>query len=477
MDPPVGMCSPVKSNNIPGFLIKLWALVSNPDTDELICWSPSGNSFQVFNTDQFTKELLPRYFKHNKMASFVRQLNKYGFRKVAHIEQQGLVKPQQDASEFQHPYFQRDQEQLLERINSRVVSTPTVKSKDGATKLWTDVQLLKQKQESMNAELLSMKQGNQALCQEVDSLKQKYTQQQKAVNKVIQFLMPLVQSKQGKGLKRKRPPGVDDSTSAPSAPKHSPPPTPAYSSSSLCAQDAVNSSGATVWDIPEHTPTSPLTSPGNSRNEKSLPSGPQIPVKEGPLSPPQSPCVEEVNAGLLSSMDSSASLTDLIDSILRDSDSTLVPSTGCTPTSPLPSTPEKCLDTTSLNKDELCDHPNDMDCSLDDLKTMLTSHSLDMDTLLDLFSPSVTMPDMSLPDQDSSLASILSPQESPRPTEVENGSPDPGKQPVKYTTPPMDTGSKLLTLSKLAEDSCVEEPIVSLLMGNELLKAKDLTMS
>uniref|UniRef100_A0A2I3BRL6 Heat shock factor 1 n=1 Tax=Mus musculus TaxID=10090 RepID=A0A2I3BRL6_MOUSE len=62
-------------SNVPAFLTKLWTLVSDPDTDALICWSPSGNSFHVFDQGQFAKEVLPKYFKHNNMASFVRQLN------------------------------------------------------------------------------------------------------------------------------------------------------------------------------------------------------------------------------------------------------------------------------------------------------------------------------------------------------------------------------------------------------------------
>lgn len=117
-------------SNVSAFLTKLWTLVEDPETDPLICWSPSGNSFHVFDQGQFAKEVLPKYFKHNNMASFVRQLNMYGFRKVVHIEQGGLVKPEKDDTEFQHPYFIRGQEHLLENIKRKVTSVSSIKNED-----------------------------------------------------------------------------------------------------------------------------------------------------------------------------------------------------------------------------------------------------------------------------------------------------------------------------------------------------------
>ena len=34
-----------------------------------------GNSFLVLDEQHFAKEILPKFFKHNNMASFIRQLN------------------------------------------------------------------------------------------------------------------------------------------------------------------------------------------------------------------------------------------------------------------------------------------------------------------------------------------------------------------------------------------------------------------
>ncbi|XP_052604090.1 heat shock factor protein 1 isoform X5 [Peromyscus californicus insignis] len=514
-------------SNVPAFLTKLWTLVSDPDTDALICWSPSGNSFHVFDQGQFAKEVLPKYFKHNNMASFVRQLNMYGFRKVVHIEQGGLVKPERDDTEFQHPCFLRGQEQLLENIKRKVTSVSTLKNEDikirqdSVTRLLTDVQLMKGKQECMDSKLLAMKHENEALWREVASLRQKHAQQQKVVNKLIQFLISLVQSNRILGVKRKIPLMLSDSTSAHSVPKygrqyslehvHGPgpysAPSPAYSSSSLYTSDAVTSSGPIISDITELAPTSPLASPGRSIDERPLSSSTLVRVKEEPPSPPRSPRVLEASPGRPSSMDTPLSPTAFIDSILRESEPTPAASntasmdtTGAhAPAPPAPSIPEKCLSVACLDKNELSDHLDAMDSNLDNLQTMLTSHGFSVDTsaLLDLFSPSVTMPDMSLPDLDSSLASIqdlLSPQEPPKPIEAENSSnPDSGKQLVHYTAQPLflldpdavDTGnSELPVLFELGEssyfsegDDYTDDPTISLLTGSEPPKAKDPTVS
>ncbi|XP_055482596.1 heat shock factor protein 1 isoform X2 [Psammomys obesus] len=520
-------------SNVPAFLTKLWTLVSDPDTDALICWSPSGNSFHVFDQGQFAKEVLPKYFKHNNMASFVRQLNMYGFRKVVHIEQGGLVKPERDDTEFQHPCFLRGQEQLLENIKRKVTSVSTLKSEDikirqdSVTRLLTDVQLMKGKQECMDSKLLAMKHENEALWREVASLRQKHAQQQKVVNKLIQFLISLVQSNRILGVKRKIPLMLSDSSSAHSVPKygrqyslehvHGPgpysAPSPAYSSSSLYTSDAVTSSGPIISDITELAPSSPLASPSRSIDERPLSSSTLIRVKEEPPSPPRSPRVLEASPGRPSSVDTPLSPTAFIDSILQESELTPAASntapkdtTGAhAPTPQPPSTPEKCLSVACLDNlarapqmsgvarlfpcpsssflhgrvqpgNELSDHLDAMDSNLDNLQTMLTSHGFSVDTsaLLD-------------------IQELLSPQEPPKPIEAENNNPDSGKQLVHYTAQPLflldpdavDTGSsELPVLFELGEssyfsegDDYMDDPTISLLTGSEPPKAKDPTVS
>ncbi|ORX39592.1 hypothetical protein BD324DRAFT_648233 [Kockovaella imperatae] len=107
---------------VPAFLNKLFSMVSDSATDELIYWSDAGTSFFVPNTERFGKELLPRFFKHSNFSSFVRQLNMYGFHKVPQPQTGVLKSDNPDGSElweFTNPCFKRDHPELLGRVTRK----------------------------------------------------------------------------------------------------------------------------------------------------------------------------------------------------------------------------------------------------------------------------------------------------------------------------------------------------------------------
>jgi len=48
---------------------------------EIIDWISDGTGFVVKNPDELADKVLPIYFKHSNIHSFIRQLNMYGFNK------------------------------------------------------------------------------------------------------------------------------------------------------------------------------------------------------------------------------------------------------------------------------------------------------------------------------------------------------------------------------------------------------------
>ncbi|XP_073155729.1 heat shock factor protein HSF24-like [Henckelia pumila] len=95
------------------FITKTYNLVDDPSSNDVVSWNEDGTTFVVWNTAEFSKLLLPNYFKHNNFSSFVRQLNTYGFRKIA-----------QNKWEFANENFKQGQQELLTEIHRRKMAPP-----------------------------------------------------------------------------------------------------------------------------------------------------------------------------------------------------------------------------------------------------------------------------------------------------------------------------------------------------------------
>lgn len=61
-------------------------MLENKAFRDTFCWGPDGTTFIVKDTNEFSKTILPKHFKHCNFASFVRQLNKYDFHKVRNAD-------------------------------------------------------------------------------------------------------------------------------------------------------------------------------------------------------------------------------------------------------------------------------------------------------------------------------------------------------------------------------------------------------
>lgn len=110
--------APLASNN--DFVRKLYQMLLEERYTDVVRWTSAGHSFVVLNTNDFTKNILPIHFKHSNFASFVRQLNKYDFHKVKiPTEEKQGYQYGDDAWEFEHRDFKRDDTEALENIRRK----------------------------------------------------------------------------------------------------------------------------------------------------------------------------------------------------------------------------------------------------------------------------------------------------------------------------------------------------------------------
>ncbi|CAG8578629.1 1932_t:CDS:2, partial [Racocetra persica] len=97
-------------------------LLDGDEYKEYLTWNETGDVFVICNMDEFAQNVLPKFFKHCKFTSFVRQLNIYGFYRVSDARKSKHVRSKH-ACVFSHSQFRRGRQDLLPNIRRKVSKT------------------------------------------------------------------------------------------------------------------------------------------------------------------------------------------------------------------------------------------------------------------------------------------------------------------------------------------------------------------
>ncbi|KAG2726414.1 hypothetical protein I3760_01G111800 [Carya illinoinensis] len=201
------------------FLIKTYDMVDDSETDEIVSWSSHKASFVVWNPPEFSRLLLPTFFKHNNFSSFIRQLNTYGFRKI-----------DPERWEFANEDFVKDEKHRLKNIHRRKPihshsnSQGSVVHPERAA-LNDEIERLMRERATLEANVLRSKQHRSAakfhyedLKQLMDNMERRQEKLLASLDKALQnpsFVEILVQKIESMGFsaynKKRRLPQVDHS--------------------------------------------------------------------------------------------------------------------------------------------------------------------------------------------------------------------------------------------------------------------------
>lgn len=171
----------------PAFVVKLWKMVNDPANDHYISWMEKGDAFQVKDRESFMKYVLPKYFKHNNFASFVRQLNMYGWHKIQDVNSGALVQTD-EVWQFENPNFLKGREDLLDNIVRNKPSRENDEDEVDLKQLMAQLEQMKRNQLLISEDLRRVRQNNEMLWKENFIARERHKIQSETLNKIMRFL-------------------------------------------------------------------------------------------------------------------------------------------------------------------------------------------------------------------------------------------------------------------------------------------------
>ncbi|CAK4704080.1 unnamed protein product [Aphanomyces euteiches] len=184
---------------LPAFLSKTFEIFSTPSFSSICGWNATGDTIIIHDPDIFVKQVLPRFFKHRNLPSFVRQLNMYGFHKSV---------LDSNKREFRHKMFLRDKPELLRLIKRKVNTTPAssqaieIKRDELSQEILQEMRNLKMKNELMEKRLRDVeidnaivRSDNMKLWKQLESAKEKQMIMQEKMKKILWVLFQIYRGK------------------------------------------------------------------------------------------------------------------------------------------------------------------------------------------------------------------------------------------------------------------------------------------
>ena len=178
--------------------------------------SPPTPAPSVLDHERFAREIIAKWFKHNKWTSFVRQLNMYGFHKIQHL-QQGVLKSDSEIEthQFEHPNFRRAHPDMLCLIQRKKQPDATVPEDHrlpsplpafpqpapqqilpnlpsgqvlDVNSLVSGISAIKRHQQAISSELSELKKSNEHLWKETMASRERHKKHQDTINRILKFL-------------------------------------------------------------------------------------------------------------------------------------------------------------------------------------------------------------------------------------------------------------------------------------------------
>ncbi|KAI0223773.1 Heat shock transcription factor [Massospora cicadina] len=199
-------------NGIAPFIKKLFNILNDPANEKivkrlqpLLTYSPVANQYE------FCLNVLPKYYKHKNMASFVRQLNLYGFTKIQNLRQ-GVLNADVDSEKykFRHPKFQKGRPELLSLVRRKQADNAkeVARFENAPPELsgvYSELDSVKKAQRNLAERLKEVQLTNEKLLKTNQQVMAKYHEQQETIDKILHFLGSLFSEKPLDKLARRRP--------------------------------------------------------------------------------------------------------------------------------------------------------------------------------------------------------------------------------------------------------------------------------